>query len=376
MIAVPFPPYRPQTRSSALHSAVLLLALSSTLAAGQHVKLIATPDDGIQPQAAVDSKGVVHLIYFKGDPKGGDIFYVHREPMQKEFSKPLPVNSQPHTAMAMGTIRGAQLAVGKSGRVHVAWDGMGAGISLHPHAGQGADHTGHSRATREASGDQHPLYYTRLNDAGTAFEPERNVITYAYGLDGGSSVAADPLGNVYVTWHAPQPGNTNGEAGRAVFVAGSIDEGKTFHRETLATSKSTGACACCGMRALADSSGALYILFRAAGEKVNRDETLLISHKPGDPFEIAYAHEWKITTCPMSSASYLKHQQTFWRPRKHMAGSFSFEWTQRPGRRLRRFHQKGRPSIQWPWPIARGKHFWCGLRVPQQIPISDRGCFG
>jgi len=93
--------------------------------------------------------------------------------------------------------------------------------------------------------DETPLLYTRLNDAGTEFEPERNLITYAYGLDGGSSVAADPQGNVYVIWHAPQLGNTNGEAGRAVFVARSNDEGKTFQRESLATSDSTGACGCC-----------------------------------------------------------------------------------------------------------------------------------
>src|SRR5258705_307297 len=137
--------------------------------------------------------------------------------------------------MALGTIRGAQLAVGKNGRVHVAWDGMGEGVSTLP-------------GNRK---DQSPLFYTRLNDAGTAFEPERNVITYAYGLDGGSSVAADPQGDVYVTWHAPQPGNTNGEAGRAVFMARSTDEGKTFQRETPAISKPTGACSCCGMRAFA-----------------------------------------------------------------------------------------------------------------------------
>src|SRR5262245_8872054 len=34
------------------------------------------PDAGIQPQAAVDGEGVVHLIYFKGEPFGGDAFYV------------------------------------------------------------------------------------------------------------------------------------------------------------------------------------------------------------------------------------------------------------------------------------------------------------
>src|SRR6266436_239387 len=88
---------------------ILLLSLAvsicPTQAAQDAVRVIRTPDDGIQPQAAIDAKGVIHLIYFKGDPKGGDIFYVRREPGEKEFSKPMAVNSQPRTAMALGTIR-------------------------------------------------------------------------------------------------------------------------------------------------------------------------------------------------------------------------------------------------------------------------------
>jgi hypothetical protein len=246
---------------------------------------VRTPDNGIQPQCAVDSKGAVHLIYFKGEPSAGDIFYVHREPGQNDFSKPIKVNTQPHTATAMGTIRGAQLAIGKNGRVHVVWDGMG----------QGASSASHSVKP--------PLFYTRLNDAGNAFEPERNVITYAYGLDGGSSVAADPEGNVYVTWHAPQPGKTDDEGGRAVFVARSTDEGETFRREAPAISKPTGACGCCGMRAFADSQGDVLALYRAAYEMTNRDETLLLSRDRGKTFEIAYSHHWSIGSCPMSSAS-------------------------------------------------------------------------
>src|SRR5436305_10827402 len=91
------------------------------------VTTLRTLENGIQPQAAVDAKGTVHLIYFKGDPKAGDIFYVRREPGDTDFSTPIEVNTQPRTAMAIGTIRGAQLAVGKNGRVHVAWDGMGEG---------------------------------------------------------------------------------------------------------------------------------------------------------------------------------------------------------------------------------------------------------
>jgi hypothetical protein len=261
----------------------LIALIASGGETAPQVRLLRTPDHGIQPQAVVDSKGVLHLIYLKGEPGAGDIFYVRREPGQDKFSKPIQVNSRPHTAMATGTIRGPQLAVGKNGRVHVAWDGMGEGAS--------------------ATNGRLPLLYARLNDGGTAFEPERNIITYAYGLDGGSSVAADLQGNVYVTWHAPQPGNTNEEGGRAVFVARSTDEGKTFEREAPAISKPTGACACCGMRAFADSQGNLLALYRAAYAMTNRDETLLISRNSGADFEIAYSHPWHIGTCPLTSAS-------------------------------------------------------------------------
>jgi len=266
----------------------LSIALFSAAAQTPRITVLHTPENGIQPQAAVDSKGVVHLIYFKGEPRAGNIFYVHREPGKNEFSKPIQVNTQPHTAMAMGTIRGAQLAVGKNGRVHVVWDGMGEGTFRPAHG---------------ASDIKQPLFYTRINDAGTAFESERNVITYAYGLDGGSSVAADLDGNVHVTWHASQPGNTNGEAGRAIFVARSTNEGKTFQREAPAISKPTGACACCAMRAFADSHGNIFAFYRAAYQMTNRDETLLISRNRGADFEIAYSHRWNIGTCPMSSAS-------------------------------------------------------------------------
>jgi hypothetical protein len=235
----------------------------------------------------VDSQGTVHLIYYKGESGAGDIFYVKRSATASEFSKPIRVNSQRGSAIAAGSIRGAQLAVGRNGRMHVAWDGMGKGAAKVSIGGK----------------DAAPLLYTRLNDAGTAFEPERNILTYTAGLDGGSSVAADLQGNVYVTWHGSALDNKDKEAGRAVFVARSTDEGKTFQREKPAVAKKTGACGCCGMRAFADSEGAVYILYRAAMDMTERGETFLVSRKPGADFEVAYSHPWKAMTCPMSSAT-------------------------------------------------------------------------
>jgi hypothetical protein len=265
----------------------VLVAMAAANVAGEHVVVIRTPESGIQPQVAMDERGTVHLIYYSGKPDAGNVFYVKRESGQNDFSKPIRVNWHEGSAVAMGTIRGAQLALGKNGRVHVVWDGMGTGASQVKVNG------------REVA----PLLYTRLNDEGTAFEPERNMITLAAGLDGGSSVAADPKGNVYVFWHAPQPGNTNEESGRAVFVARSSDEGRSFQHETPVFDKPTGACPCCGMRAFADRSGALYVLFRSATDEVNRDAKLLVATQPGAKFVEVCSHPWKVNTCPMSSTT-------------------------------------------------------------------------
>jgi hypothetical protein len=266
--------------------AVLVLAslAAHADAPAARVELLRTPDEGIQPQAAVDRNGVVHVVYYKGDPKAGDIFYTRWSPATRRFLPALQVNHKPGTALAIGTIRGAQLAVGKGDRVHVVWNGSDA-------AGP-AQHVGA------------PLLYTRLNDAATEFEAERDLITYAAGLDGGSSVAADQEGNVYVTWHAREPNaDEDGEAGRAVFVARSRDEGKSFEREHAALSPSPGVCACCGMRAFVDGTGVLYTLFRGASAMTNRDEILLVSRDHGTSFRVANRDRWITATCPMSSAA-------------------------------------------------------------------------
>ncbi len=63
------------------------------------------------------------------------------------------------------------------------------------------------------------MFYSRLNDGGTAFEPERNLMTRTFGLDGGGTLAADTVGNVYVAWHGKIPGAADGEAGRQVWMA-------------------------------------------------------------------------------------------------------------------------------------------------------------
>lgn len=267
---------------SVLLFAFLGVNSSRAISSLERVTLERTPDGGIQPQAAVDEKGTLHLIYFKGAPGAGDIFYVRRQARADNFSNPVRVNSRPGSAIAMGSVRGAHLALGRGGRVHIAWMGSKA-------------------AEPKAIGDAAPMLYTRMNDEGTAFEPQRNVVQYATGLDGGGSVAADQAGNVYVAWHAGE--EAQGDKARQVFVAVSGDDGKTFEREAPASGIEKGACGCCGMRAFAGSDGTLHILYRAATNGIDRDMYLLTSEDKGASFKISRVHEWRLEACPMSTAA-------------------------------------------------------------------------
>ena len=47
---------------------------AAVVGAEAKVTLLRTPNGGIQPQAVVDAKGALHLIYFKGEAGGGDLF--------------------------------------------------------------------------------------------------------------------------------------------------------------------------------------------------------------------------------------------------------------------------------------------------------------
>src|SRR6267143_3020002 len=85
--------------------------------------LLRTPQEGIQPQTMLDRKGVLHMIYFKGDASAGDIEYVERQPGAQDFSRPIRVNSEPRSAVAIGTVRGPQIAIGRNGRAYVIWFG-------------------------------------------------------------------------------------------------------------------------------------------------------------------------------------------------------------------------------------------------------------
>lgn len=255
------------------------------------VERMRTPDGGVQPQAVVDSRGTIHLVYLQGKPGASDVFYRRRAAGEKEWSPAVRVNSQPGSAVAAGTIRGAQFALGKGDRVHVVWNGS---MEASPRSERGA-----------------LLFYSRLDDTGKAFEPQRDVSRTTVHLDGGASIAADPRGNVYVAWHAAQS-KDQGEGARRLWLTRSGDDGKTFGPEETIWEDPTGACACCSVKIFADQKGAVYVFYRAATERVNRDMVFLASGPGAARFQGGKIDPWVINACPMASESLVEGPDGVW----------------------------------------------------------------
>ncbi len=256
---------------------LLLLALTSPALAAVRIERV--PESGVQPQIAPGTDGSLHLVYLKGRPGGCDVRYAAKRPGSSAWSGPVTVNSEPHSAVSLGTIRGAQVAPGKDGSVHVVWNGPGS-------------------KDRPSS-----LFYTRKAATAATFEPQRNLRADTKGLDGGASIAAGTRGEVYIIWHGARESVAPGELNRVVFVLKSSDNGTTFAPVKIANAEDAGVCACCSVRSFVSPAGEVYSLYRAARKLDQRDVTLLTSTNGGASFQHRVVGPWAINACPMSSMS-------------------------------------------------------------------------
>lgn len=354
-------------------SSALLLALFFVFApaipqADAAVIIERLPETGFQPQAIAAPDGTVHLVYLVGEAKASDILYL-RQSTNGNWSNPLKVNSQAGSAVAIGTIRGPQLALGRNGRAHVVWNGS------------------QSATPRPINGGS-PLLYARLNDDGSGFSDQRDLMGRTHELDGGGSVAADAEGRVFVVWHA-SPESSKGETNRAVFLALSTDDGGSFASERVISPTGTGACGCCGLTAFANDRGEAYVLFRTARTMMQRDMALLVSSDHGGSFRESFSHPWSVGICPMSSANIVPANNGTWAAwetagRVHFAKLVVSDWKPQPrvfGALKDAKHprvavnQKGETLLVWTegtgW--QRGGSFaWQVLEVNGE-PTADKG---
>lgn len=256
-----------------------LLFLTAFTQGAEEVLFERVPEGGVQPQVAATSDGTLHLVYLKGDPRGGDVRHVMKKKGASGWSAPATLNSTPATAVAAGTIRGAQIAVGRNDSLHVVWNGPG-----------GKDQPA-------------PLYYSRSLDGGATFEKQRDLRAGTQALDGGASVAASARGEVFVVWHGAPAGAAPGEIHRRVFILKSSDNGGTFSQPAIGNADDPGVCACCSLKAFVSPGGELLTLYRAARSPAQRDITLMTSRDGGVTFQHRNVGPWAINACPMSSAS-------------------------------------------------------------------------
>lgn len=249
---------------------------------GREVKLERTPNEGLQPRVVMQADGTRHLVYYLGKPEAGDLFYQVGKTGAAE-SSPVRVNSISASAISMGTIRGAQLAVDSHGIPHFIWNG--------------------SNQTRKSDAAGPALYYTHRRTSGEriAFMPQQT-ISAGWPVDGGGAIAADHEGRVFVLWHSGSAGATEQE--RRIFLRISSPPTGEFGEPRSINPPASGVCPCCAMQAATDREGRLYVVYRAARQGIHRDIILLISEDGGLTFQSRVLDRWELSACPMSSMAF------------------------------------------------------------------------
>lgn len=280
------------TRRDVLAAFTLGLAACGEPVESSSVRLLRVPQQGRQPRVVI-ADGTIHLLFYRGEDAAGDLFYTRSTDDGATFAEPLRVNSQPASAIASGTIRGGQMAIGQGGRIHVAWNGSAQGQPkglLNPAQDDDSPNNGT------------PFLYAYSD--GEAFTPQRNLMQQTFALDGGGAIGADNEGRVYAAWHGSSWDDPEGEAGRRLWLARSMDNGETFGAERPVSDPAQGACGCCSAHLYIGDGGQVAAIYRTARELENRDAFLLSSTNYGETFQSKRLQPWKIAACPMSSAAF------------------------------------------------------------------------
>ena len=275
-------------------------------AAGPKVAFEKTPHGGIQPQAIIDARGTLHLLYYKGKPREGDLYYVSRTKGERSFSAPLKANNIAGSACCIGSIFRARMAIDRDGFVHVLWNGSFGFVKKQ------WEKKGKQRTPEEFT----YLFYARLADDRKSFRQQVNLNRNTYGLDGNGSITVDRNGVIRVFWHA----KIKGRPDRMAFMVQSTNRGKSFSIEKPITQRPVGACECCTLEAFSSSSGKTFVAYRTA-EKTGRDTVIFSAEKHNNAFKEIHRHSWKVFTCPASTFAFAEDAQRIyaaWETKGHI----------------------------------------------------------
>ena len=120
-----------KNRTSCLGIAISILVASGAIllpacgADSEAVRVLRIPEEGRMPQAANDSNGVTHLMYFRGAMTGGDLFYSRWNTEESTWTASIRINSEPRTSIGMGPMDGGDMALTTGStanpRLHAVW---------------------------------------------------------------------------------------------------------------------------------------------------------------------------------------------------------------------------------------------------------------
>jgi hypothetical protein len=231
------------------------------------VKVVRLPQGGTHPRAVL-KKGVLHLVYFAGDPEAGDVIYLRSLDDGATYSPPQRLNGRPGSAALDDAGTGPQFGVDETGRVHVIWTGA----------------------------DAVSVWYTRRSVDDAEFEPARNLRRQVGGRVGGAGVAAD-VNRLLVFWHAPGPPD-QGAARRRVWSAQSLNDGKDFTAEAAVSPPDVEVWDNCPTCALMTYPHMPVFLFRGGTDRDRRDLYLLHEDRkaiggPTPRFHAVTVHPWR-----------------------------------------------------------------------------------
>ena len=268
---------------------LIAVAVASLIHAADPVEIWPLPSGGVQPRAAVGSDGTVHVAWLQGPAEASEVWYATRSSKAPGWERSGRVDQGPGSGMALGMIRGVQIALGAANRPHLSW-------------------TGSALATPRASDGGTPVLYSRGTARG--FTPPIELSGKAAGIDGGGAIAADGKGGVWVFWHASAGARQDAE--RAGFFRFSGDDGASFGAEHRALTWEAGACSCCQMAAVWNGGGEALALIRIAEGNTARDQVLAWCSATVSVATGSRLSAWKTPVCPMSTASAVRVGNRQW----------------------------------------------------------------
>jgi hypothetical protein len=265
---------------------------------GSPQRVSATDTNAAEPAVAIAKDGGAYVVWVEHRDRDADVMLRRFDGAGQSLGDPIRVNPQPGQATAW---RGdpPTVAVATDGTLYVGW----------------------TARVESANGNPTDIYLAASRDGGKSFGiPVKVNDDQKPAVHGMHSLAISDDGRIYLAWLdernvAPAPmkdmkmdANTSGrhmESNREVFIASSVDGGRSFSQNQRVT---TDVCPCCKTSLTVAKDGRVYLSWRQVLAGDYRHIAVSSSSDQGKTFAkatIVSDDEWVLKGCPVSGAALL-----------------------------------------------------------------------